>query len=113
MQNNLETFFDQAQIRVVASSGLAEKELLEDRAHVYLATVAEVNFLALMHPDKVDVPMSEPLMASKEGLAVKKGEQQLLNFLDAWVVAREADKWLGATHQYWFNTIDWVSDVRR
>ncbi len=39
--------------------------------------------------------------------------QEFLNFLDAWVVAREADKWLGATHQYWFNTIEWVSDVRK
>ena len=108
-----QTFFDQAEIKVFATSDLAEQEVLEDRAHVYLATVAEINFLALMHPDTLDVPMSEPLMASKEGLAVKKGEQELLNFLDAWVVAREADKWLGATHQYWFNTIDWVSDVRR
>jgi polar amino acid transport system substrate-binding protein len=108
-----QTFFDQADIEVFASSDLAEQEVLEGRAHVYLATVAEVNFLALMNPDTVDVPMSEPLMASKEGLAVKKGEQELLNFLDAWVVAREADKWLGATHQYWFNTIEWVSDVKR
>lgn len=108
-----QTFFDQAEIMVFATSDLAEQEVLEARAHVYLATVAEVNFLALMHPDKIDVPMSEPLMASKEGLAVKKGEQELLNFLDAWVVAREADKWLGATHQYWFNTIDWVSDVKK
>jgi polar amino acid transport system substrate-binding protein len=108
-----QTFFDQAEIKVFANSDLAKQELLEDRAHVYLATVAEVNFLALMNPDKVDVPMSEPLMASKEGLAVKKGEQEFLNFLDAWVVARDADKWLGATHQYWFNTIDWVSDVRK
>jgi polar amino acid transport system substrate-binding protein len=108
-----QTFFDQADIKVFPTSDLAEKEVLEDRAHVYLATVAEVNFLALMNPGKVDVPMSEPLMGSKEGLAVKKGEQALLNFLDAWVVAREADKWLGATHQYWFNTIDWVPDVRK
>ena len=66
------TFFDQADIKVFASSDLAEQEVLEDRAHVYLATVAEINFLALMHPDTLDVPMSEPLMASKEGLAVKK-----------------------------------------
>jgi polar amino acid transport system substrate-binding protein len=107
------TFFDQAKIKVYPTSDLAEQEVLEGRAHVYLATVAEVNFLALMNPGKVDVPMSEPLVASREGLAVKKGEQELLNFLNAWVVAREADKWLGTTHQYWFNTIDWVADAKK
>ena len=62
-----------------------------------------------MNGRKVDVPLSEPIMASSEGLAVKKGEQELLNFLNAWVVARRADKWLGTSHDYWFETIDWVS----
>ncbi len=105
------TFFDQAKIKVFATSALAEKEILEGRAHVYLASVAEVNFLALMNPGKIDVPMKEPLMATREGLAVKKGEQEFLNFLNAWVVARTADNWLDSTHDYWFNTIDWVPEA--
>ena len=49
-------------------------------------------------------------MASSEALAVKKGEQQLLNFLDAWVTARQTDKWLATTRGYWFETMDWMPD---
>lgn len=105
------TFFDQATIKVFTSGDLAEKDILEGRAHGYLASVPEINFLALMNASKVDVPMAEPLLASSEGLAVKKGEQELLNFLNAWVVARQTDKWLGATREYWFNTIDWVPET--
>ena len=106
-----QTFFDQATIKVYATSELAENEILEDRAHGYLASVPEVNFLALMNSDKIDVPIKEPFMASSEGLAVKKGEQELLNFLNAWVVARLTDKWLGTTHDYWFETIAWVPEL--
>jgi polar amino acid transport system substrate-binding protein len=50
-------------------------------------------------------------VASSEALAVRKGEQEFLNFLNAWVVARKTDKWLGATREYWFNTIEWVPEV--
>lgn len=106
------TFFGNATIKVFADSSLAEKEILEDRAHAYLASVPEVNFLALKNKNTVDVPMAEPIMASSEGLAVKKGEQQLLNFLNSWIVANQTDKWLEVTRNYWFNTMDWVEDIR-
>ncbi len=102
------TFFAQANIKVYPTSELAENEILENRAHAYVASTPEINFLALMNRKKVDVPLSEPIMASSEGLAVKKGEQELLNFLNAWVVARQTDKWLATTHDYWFKTIDWL-----
>jgi len=104
------TFFAQANIKVYPTSELAENEILENRAHAYVASTPEINFLALMNGKKVDVPMTEPIMASSEGLAVKKGEQEFLNFLNAWVVARQADKWLATTHDYWFKTIDWVPE---
>ena len=102
------TFFAEANIKVYPTSELAENEILENRAHAYVASTPEINFLALMNRKKVDVPMTEPIMASSEGLAVKKGEQELLNFLNAWVVARQTDKWLATTHDYWFKTIDWL-----
>ena len=102
------TFFDQSNIKVYPTSDLAEKEILEARAHAYIATVPEVNFLALKNASKIDVPMTEPIMASSEGLAVKKGEQEFVNFLNAWVIARQTDKWLGTARDYWFKTMDWV-----
>ncbi len=106
-----QTFFENANIRAYPSSDLAEYDILNDRAHAYVASLPEVNFLALRNSRKVDLPIAEPIMASSEGLAVKKGEQQLLNFLNAWVIARQTDKWLGTTHEYWFNTIDWLPEA--
>jgi len=103
------TLFDQASVNVFPTQELAEKEVLEGRAHAYLAGMPEVRFLVLKNSGKLDLPVAEPLLASSEALAVKKGEQELLNFLNAWVTARQADKWLATTHDYWFGTLKWVA----
>ena len=68
----------------------------------------EARFLALQNPDKLDLPIDKPLLASSEALGVKKGEQQLLNFLDAWVTARRTDQWLQTSRDYWFGTLEWT-----
>ena len=84
-QSVTHTFFPAANIKVYPTSEIAEKEILENRAHAYVASVPEINFLALKNRKRIDLPISEPIMASSEGLAVKKGEQQLLNFLNSWI----------------------------
>ena len=99
--------FDKAELKVVATNAEAEKMVLEGNAHAYVASTIETAFLALDHPDKIDLPLSKPLLASVSGMGVRKGEQELLNFLNAWVTARTADKWLSATHKYWFKTLKW------
>ena len=106
-------FFENASVKAYSSSGPAEEDVVNGRAHAYLATVPEVNFLAIKNADDVDVPLAEPLVASSEGLAVRKGEQELLNFLNAWVTARQTDKWLATTREYWFETMDWMPDSSR
>lgn len=103
--------FTDANVQVFAGPGPAETEVLEGRAHAYLATMPEVRFLALRNSRTVDMPISEPLLASSEALAVRKGEQELLNFLNAWVTARQSDKWISTTHEYWFGTLDWMDRI--
>jgi len=109
--NTATVMFPNADIKIFADRGAAEAAILDGRAHAYLASLPEVQFLALRNNDVVDLPMTEPLVANSEALAVKKGEQQLLNFLNAWVTARKTDKWLAMTRDYWFTTLDWVEDA--
>lgn len=110
--NVSKTLFDRANVNVFPAAGLAEKEVVEGRAHAYLAGMPEARFLVLKNPGALDLPLNEPLLASSEALAVKKGEQQLLNFLDAWVTARQTDKWLATSREYWFGTLEWMTDVK-
>ena len=106
-----ETLFDSANIEVFATTEPAEEAVLKGRAHAYLAGMPEVRFLVLRNPAKLDLPINEPLLATSEALAVKKGEQELLNFLDAWVTARQTDSWLATSRDYWFGTLEWASAV--
>jgi polar amino acid transport system substrate-binding protein len=106
-----EVLFDHANVKLYPSAELAVREVLEGRAHAYLAGMPHAKFLALKHPDEIDVPVTEPLLAQSEAVAVRKGEQGLLNFLNAWVTARQTDKWLPTTRTYWFESIDWAADA--
>lgn len=105
--------FDKAKMTVFASKDEAEAEVLKGNAHAYLASVPEVHFFALQNKSIIDLPIKKPLLASKAGLGVKKGEQEWLNFLNSWVTAREADRWLSSTYTHWFGTLDWVKDVKQ
>ncbi len=105
-----ETFFDQASVNAFRTVAEAEEEVLNGRAHVYLAGMSEVKFLARRNPDVVDVPVNEPLISQSEALAVRKGEQEWLNFLNAWVTARQTDQWIPTTRDYWFDSMTWAMD---
>jgi len=107
------TFLPEANLRIAATAEEAEKMILDNQAHAYLATEPEVNFLAIQNAAKVYVPLPEPFMASAEALAVKRGEQQLLNFLNAWITAHQTDRWLIATRRYWFETMAWSADAMK
>jgi polar amino acid transport system substrate-binding protein len=64
-------------------------------------------FLALEHPSVVDVPLGRPLLRSREGFAVNKGDPDFVTFLNAWITAREADTWLPTRASYWFESLRW------
>ena len=103
--------FDDADLRILATGAEAEQAVLDGKAHAYVGGLVETTFLSLQHPDKVDTPLSKPLLVSVAGMGVKKGEQELLNFFNAWITARAADKWLSATQKHWFNSLDWRDRV--
>lgn len=105
------TFFDKATITVYPSGEEAGEAVVKGKAHAYLASLTQTRFLALDNGDKIDLPIAKPLLASREAIAVRKGEQELLNFLNAWVTARRADRWIDSTRDHWFETLEWAEDV--
>ena len=106
-------FFDRADIKVFATGEIAGAAVVDGEAHAYLGSLTQTKFLAMNNPDEIDLPVNEPLIASREAMAVSKGEQELLNFLNAWVTARQADLWIPTTRDYWFETTKWAKDVAR
>jgi polar amino acid transport system substrate-binding protein len=85
----------------------AEAALADGKIDGLLEEQPGPEFLALDHPGKIDVPLSHPLLETRSGFAVAKGDPDFLAFLDAWITARQADTWLPSTHHYWFESLRW------
>jgi polar amino acid transport system substrate-binding protein len=96
-----------ARVQVFPTIEAASAALLAGEVHGYVEDEPVPTFLALEHPGVVDVPTGRPLLASRAGFAVNKGDADFLAFLNAWITAREADTWLPTTASYWFESLHW------
>ena len=105
--------FNKSSIKDFNTAKEAGQAVLNGEAHGWLASMPQPEFLALQHPDKVDLPLAKPILTYKAGFGIKKGEQEWLNFLNAWVTARQADMWLSATHKHWFQSLYWRKDSKQ
>ncbi len=99
--------FDKASIVKYKTSKEAGNALAAGKIHVYMESKPIPLFLALENPGKIDVPLSQPLLITKAGFAIEKGDPDFLNFLNSWIIARESDTWLISIHDYWFKTLKW------
>lgn len=102
--------FNQAQIKSFVKTDDAKNAVIAGKIHALISSSPIPQFLALEHPEKVDVPIDKPLLGYKTGMAVNKGEQELLNYLNAWITARDAEGWLSAKHKFWFDSLDWKNE---
>ncbi|MEO1773589.1 MAG: transporter substrate-binding domain-containing protein [Pseudomonadota bacterium] len=103
--------FDEAEIVAFDTADAAQAAVLSGEAPIYLASEPEANFFALENPDAIDVPLSEPLVRSSAGFGVRKDAHEWREFLNAWIVAREADLFLSSTYDFWFESIEWTARV--
>ncbi len=106
-ENLARRVFDKASIVVFQKSDAAKDAVVTGKIHVYMESHPIPRFIALEHPEKVDVPLSEPLLITRAGFAINKGDADFLSFLNSWIVARKADTWLKSTYDYWFESLQW------
>jgi len=99
--------FDKASIMLIQKSNDAEDAIVTGKIHAYMESEPIPHFIALEHPKKVDVPLSEPLLITRAGFAINKGDADFLSFLNSWIISRKADTWLESTHDYWFESLKW------
>ena len=69
-------------------------------------------FQALKHPDKLFVPIKGTFTKEPIGFAVRKGDPDMLNYLDNWIRVVDSEGWLKERKQYWFETQDWEKLIK-
>lgn len=89
----------------------ATSAVVNGTVHAFISSSPVPEFVSLKHPQQVDLPLKKPLLTTKEAFAIRKGNPEMLAFLNAWIVAHEADEWISSSHQYWFNSLKWQRQV--
>ncbi len=103
--------FSQSTIKTFLSSQEAIKAVTTGKVHGYVELNPIPTFTVLNHPGIVDEPLAKPLLTTKAGFAINKGDPDFLNFLNAWIISHEADTWLTSVHKYWFDSLAWQEEV--
>jgi polar amino acid transport system substrate-binding protein len=105
-------FLPEAQIRLFDDEGQALQEVLNNRAAAMVSSQPFPEFQAIKYADKLYLPLAgETFTKEPIGFAVRKGDPDFLNFLNNWILVRQADGWLQERYSYWFTTQDWKSRV--
>ena len=103
--------FPNAKLDLRETAKDATSAVVNGTVHAFISSSPVPEFISLKHPNKVDLPLKNPLLTTKEAFAIKKDGQQMLNFLNAWIIAHEADGWISSSHKYWFNSLKWQRQI--
>jgi polar amino acid transport system substrate-binding protein len=82
--------------------------VLEGKAHgaVIMSPVARITVAASQ--DALFQPDDSELVSASAALAVRKGDPDLLNFLNAWLTYHRETGWTRERFEYWFESTDWL-----
>lgn len=94
------------------TNDLAEQALLDGTVQALFTNLPDATLLTSRRPETLITPFTDSIISSVAGIAVKRGNQDLLNYLNAWIVSRKADTWLNKSTNYWFQTGAWYKDFK-
>lgn len=85
--------------------------VVEGKAHALLVTTPTPQRVVEHAPDRLFLPLQEPLQMTTSALGVRKGDIDFLNFLDSWVAFQREQGWLAERQAYWFRSTDWAKGL--
>jgi len=103
--------FPNAKLDIKDTADEATSAVINGTVNAFVSSSPIPEFITLKHPNEVDLPLKKPLLTTKEAFAVNKNNQEMLNFLNSWIIAHEASEWISSSHQYWFNTLKWQDQL--
>lgn len=101
-QAMIKEFGDEAETMAAVESG---------ELHAAVAASPRPDIDAMRFPDKVFLPLSQPLSTQGEAFAVRKGDPDFVNFLNSWIKYYRQNGWLDDRRAFWFKTLNWANDL--
>lgn len=94
----------QARLLTFADDASAIDALLTDAAQGLVAQTPTPMVLAAKLPDRVVLPLAQPLVVRSESFAVRRDDTDLLGYLNNWLRYREESGWLAERRDVWFKS---------
>jgi polar amino acid transport system substrate-binding protein len=110
-QRAAEKLFPQAQRKYFDKEPQAVQELLMGRAHALIGNAPLPAQEAIKNPDKLFLPVPDNLTNEPIGIAMRKGDPDLLNYVNSWILQVVGEGWIEDRYAYWFETMDWKDQV--
>ncbi|MQF82519.1 MAG: transporter substrate-binding domain-containing protein [SAR202 cluster bacterium] len=100
--------FPKAEHRFFDEDIQAFQEVMNGKAHAFVALEPMPTLWALAHADVLFKPLGDQRLTNQlSGFAVRRGDPDILAFLNSWIHMRQADNWLNQRHKFWFGTNEW------
>ena len=105
-------YLPNAKLRLFDDEAQALQEVLNKRAMAMVSSQPFPEFQVLKYSGKLYLPLAGKTFTKEPiGFAIRKGDVDFLNFLNNWILVKNADGWLQERHSYWFTTQDWKIEV--
>jgi polar amino acid transport system substrate-binding protein len=99
--------FPNAQLRTYSESADIFTDLLDGKLYGAVADSPRPELIAKLYPDNVVLPAATALATFPAAFAVRRGDTDFIDYLNAWIEARTVNKWLENRRNYWFKATDW------
>jgi polar amino acid transport system substrate-binding protein len=99
--------FPNADLRTYRESADIFTDLLDGKLYAAVADSPRPEIIAKLYPDNVYIPVAKALATFPAAFAVRRGDTDFIDYLNAWIEARTVNKWLERRRNYWFRATDW------
>jgi len=103
--------FPKASIQTYTEDSALFSDLVAGKLAAAVADSPRLDILAKLYPDAVSTPAVAPLGTFPAAFAVRRGDMDFVNYLNSWIAARNADKWIATRRRYWFKATEWAADL--
>jgi len=100
--------FPDATLMTVVGDQLEHYPVLEGKAHAVLVPTFAPQVLVNLAPDKLFLPLTQPLESTITAIAVRKGDYDFVNYLNSWLQVQRDDGWLEERIDYWTDPTNWA-----
>lgn len=110
-QKAAERLMPKAKLKLFEKEPQALQELFMGRAHAFVSMAPLPAQEAAKNPERLFLPLKDNLTNEPNGIAIRKGDPDFLNYINSWILAVRGENWIQERYHYWFETIDWKGQV--